>query len=231
MSKHPQRSILPPKYARTHRYSSYDLVSLSLNIRSGCEENELVLIVEYLGITLEERFIECGSKFSLKTVCMLAFQILDVIQNLHEKNLVHRNINPNVLQFGRGEKSLLLFLNDMLECKWYKNKRTLVHNEEKKTVYSSKNIFWTESHYKSSDVSRKHDMESIMLMLIYFLKGKLPWSQDFDNKPFEKIKEEGFYDLDLICEGVPNAFKEMLERTRALKYQEEPPYIWYRKRL
>ena len=68
-------------------------------------------------------------------------------------------------------------------------------------------------------------------MLIFFLKGKLPWSDDFEQKPFEKIKEEGFYDLDLICEGVPKAFREMLEKTRELKYQEEPPYIWYRKRL
>ena len=140
--------------------------------------------MEYLGCTLQQRLDECGGKFNLKTVCMLAFQMLDVLQNLHDKNLVHRSISLNVWQFGRGEKSLLLFFNDMMECKWYKNKKTLVHNEEKKTVFNSKSIFWTESHYQSRDISRKHDVEMLLLMLVYLLKGELPWSKDFDTKSF-----------------------------------------------
>ena len=69
-------------------------------------------------------------------------------------------------------------------------------------------------------------------MLIYFLKGKLPWSgKDFKNKTFEKVKSEGFFDVDKICEGVPTAFKEMLITARNLSFDEEPPYVWYRKRL
>ena len=103
--------------------------------------------MEQLGQTLEERFQECNNKFSLKTVCLLAFDIFNIIQNLHEKNLVFRCIKPNSFQFGRGEKSMLIFLNDMLECKWYRNKKSMVHIEEKRSAYLDKNIFWTQAHY------------------------------------------------------------------------------------
>ena len=44
-------------------------------------------------------------------------------------------------------------------------------------------------------------------MLIYLQKGKLPWSEKFHEKPFEMIQDDGFDNIDKICEGVPLAFK------------------------
>jgi casein kinase 1 len=102
-----------------------------------------------LGASIEERFAECDKKFSLKTVCMLGLQLMNIIQNFHEKNLVHRNISLKNFQFGKGHKCCSLFFNDLIDCKRYRNKRTQTHCEEKKNIHTNRNIFWTASHYES----------------------------------------------------------------------------------
>ena len=85
------------------------------------------MIVEYLGDTIQEKLKQCGGKFSLKTTCMLGIQMLQIIRNYHDKGFIHRNISVKSFQFGRGIKSTKLFLNDLIDSKRYRNKKTLVH--------------------------------------------------------------------------------------------------------
>lgn len=36
---------------------------------------------------------------------MLGITILNILRNLHEKGIIHRNLSPSSIQFGRGMKS------------------------------------------------------------------------------------------------------------------------------
>ena len=62
------------------------------------------MISEPLGPSLEALFKFCGQKFSLKTVLQLADQLIPLVEYIHEKSFVHRNIRAeNLLMGGTGK--------------------------------------------------------------------------------------------------------------------------------
>lgn len=65
---------------------------------------------------------------------MLGISIINIVRNLHEKGLIHRNLSPTSLQFGRGLKSLELYVNDMIDCKKFRNKKSYAHIPQKKGI-------------------------------------------------------------------------------------------------
>ena len=65
-------------------------------------------------------------------------------------------------------------------------------------------------------------------MLLYLLKGSLPWqglpgrSKDEKYAAIKKKKIET--SLEELCRGQPHEFKEFMEYCRALKFEQEPNY-------
>ena len=76
--------------------------------------------------------------------------------------------------------------------------------------------------------SRRDDLESICYVIIYFLKGSLPWkgliSKNKQDK-FRLIKEtKMLIATETLCKGFPGEFAKMLKYCKNIKFDEKPDY-------
>ena len=76
--------------------------------------------------------------------------------------------------------------------------------------------------------SRRDDLESIGYMLIYFLKGSLPWQGLGGRSLSEKINlisvKKQKITIEELCSGLPDQIAEYLKICRAMKFDETPEY-------
>ena len=60
--------------------------------------------MELMGKSLEDIFQQNQKKFSIKTVCMVGIQMLDRLEFIHSKNIIHRYIKPDNFVVGLNLK-------------------------------------------------------------------------------------------------------------------------------
>ena len=85
-----------------------------------------ILVMELLGKSLEDIFQSQQKKFTLKTVCMVGIQMLDRLEFVHCKNIIHRDIKPDNFVMGANENNAHLYLLDFGLAKKYRSSKTLV---------------------------------------------------------------------------------------------------------
>jgi len=68
----------------------------------GLEREYNVLVMDLLGPSLEDLFNFCSRRFTIKTVLMLADQMIGRIEYVHCKSFIHRDIKPDNFLMGIG---------------------------------------------------------------------------------------------------------------------------------
>ncbi len=113
---------------------------------------------------------------------------------LHDKGFTHGNLQPAGLQFGVGRKCNLLYFNDLIDCNTYIKKGK--HIKQREYLKRGRvNQFMSMDRLQGFEGSRRDDVEAVIYMLIFFLKGSLPWSKYFQKTIFKSaplvLLEEG----------------------------------------
>ena len=190
-----------------------------------------ILVEELLGKSLKELFKENENKskgIRLKDMLLAGLQIIDRIEFIHSKNILHLDIKPNHFLVGNPNNSLI-YLIDFCLAKKYRSSRTGKHVKFSKNGYFSGNLkFSSINTMKGIIPSRRDDLESIGYLLIYLYKQKLPWDKmisknkiEFTQKIFE-IKK--LIPLKMLCDDLPKEMIEFMKYVRSLKFEEEPKY-------
>jgi len=199
----------------------------------GVQGDFSVMVMDLLGPSLEELFHACNKKFSLNTVLMLANRMISLVQTFHENNFLHRDIKPENMVMGRGAEANQVHIIDFGLAKKYRDARTHEH-----IPYREGKSFIGTARYASLRVhdgieqSRRDDLEAVGYLLVYFLKGKLPW-QGLQGKTkqekYQKIGEKkGSVSVERLCQQMPPEFLAYLRYCRSLSFEETPDYDFLR---
>ena len=57
------------------------------------------MVFDLLGQNLEDLLNQCNRRFTLKSVLMIADQMIQRIEFLHSKHFLHRDIKPGTISF------------------------------------------------------------------------------------------------------------------------------------
>lgn len=232
----PNRSKHPQLIRETKIYRTLHGVVGIPGVRwFGTEGDYNVMVMDLMGKSLEELFNYCGRKFHLKTVLMIADQILNRIEVVHTKCYIHRDIKPDNFLVGVGLRRHMIFMIDFGLAKLFRDPRTHRHiaYREGKSLTGTARYASINTHL-GVEQSRRDDLESIGYMLMYFLRGSLPWqglAANTKRQKYERILERKISTpTDVLCQGLPAEFRLYFEHTRSLKFDDRPDYD-YLKRL
>ncbi|EPY21239.1 casein kinase 1 [Strigomonas culicis] len=189
-----------------------------------------VMVMDLLGPCLEDIFNACRRTFSVKTVCMLGVQIIQRIQYLHVVGYLHRDIKPENFVMGIGENSHVVYVIDVgLSKAWRDYNGQHVPYADGKSLTGTARYVSINTH-QGLQQSRRDDLEAVSYLIMYFLRGSLPWQGLKANK--NDVRYERIRDVKIatspteLAKGFPPQFAELVRYTRGLQFDEEPNYTY-----
>ena len=198
----------------------------NIKILSNKTLNKKIMIMDLLGPSLES--ILCKSKkFTIKSIILIAIQLINTMKYIHDRGYIHRDIKPDnfVIDNKNGEK---IYCIDFGLAKKYVKRKNEHISFAKNNKFCGTARYASIAAHKGYTQSRKDDLEAIGYMLIYLFRGKLPWEgiKNKDKKEKYRLileKKESISDEEL-CKQLPREFLVYFKYVRNMDFDEIPPY-------
>ena len=169
------------------------------------------LVINLLGSSLEKKIEESGGRICLKSTLDIGIQMLKRVEMLHDCGIIHRDLKPDNFLFGLDKKKCMYLIDFGLATAYKQNN---IHIKQKKGSLIGTKRFSSANVSQGITPSRRDDIESIGYILIYLLKGELPWDKNDEDK----------YLFNLWDISIPREISLLIEYSRKLKFEEKPKY-------
>lgn len=128
---------------------------------------------------------------------------------------------------GFNNKIDMIYLIDFGLCNYYRKKNG-EHIEFKSNAGHVGNIrFSSINALQGHEQSRRDDLESLAYILIYLMKGNLPWCHikcATEDKPYRTLEKKISMTGESICQNLPIEFLKFFNYVRGLSFYENPNY-------
>jgi serine/threonine protein kinase len=199
----------------------------------GKVKNYTVLVEPLLGKSLFDIFAENHKEMPLEDVCLIGKQVIDRIQWVHSKYIVHRDIKPDNFLIGKKDPNVIYIIDFGLSKK-YRSSATNKHIRFGFTGKLTGTVrFASANALRGGEQSRRDDIESIGYMLVYFMKKRLPWQGVTGTRKMERYlkiyKMKKNTTPEELCSGLPPEMTEYIKYAKHLEFEQQPDYKYLKK--
>jgi serine/threonine protein kinase len=191
----------------------------------GTTEQFNYLVINLLVCSLT-KLTKTQDYLTLKTILLIGIQLIQRIETLHSKYLLHRDIKPDNFLLGSNNT---LYLIDFGFCKRYEHNGQHIEDSNKttSTLIGTANFVSLNVH-KGIEPSRRDDLESCIYILFYMFlsidtnkNSNLNWFNIKELKKMVNLKKQLTNSMDPF---IPTFIKKMLDSVRSLSFKEAPNY-------
>jgi len=177
------------------------------------------LIIDLLGESLKS-YKERNPNITVEKIFNICKQLTNILESIHNKGIVHRDIKPQNIVFDHEYKNIFLidFGFSKKICDPGKSKENFYHIKEKtiSKIIGTPNYISVNVH-RLIEPSKRDDLESMIYVLLFLMLDKLPWH----NKDIEEICQIKEY---MIYSSYNIRLINILKYIRELKLEQQPNY-------
>lgn len=168
-----------------------------------------------------------GDNSSYKNkICEIMLQCISIIENVHQKFVIHRDIKPQNIMFKDG---FLYFIDFGLSTFYLNEKREHILDEKRDDNLIGSPKWMSYYLHLGHRASRRDDLISLGYIFMYLLSsdGKLPWDESVLEGTIEekKMARTEKKSLDFLLNNIKNEIlQKFLTLCYGLEFSEEPPY-------
>lgn len=212
----------------TKNMDSNQTIGIPRVFRFFVQENYKMMVMSRLGDSLENLFEKRNKRFSMKTILMIAIQMLKRIEYVHDMGFIHRDIKPDNFLIGFKNEPYLIYMVDFGLSKRYRDAQGH-HIPFKNDCKFKGTVRYSSVHtHMGIESSRRDDLESIGYVLLYFARnGHLPWMgvqcpKSERHKTILSIKTTTR--IEDLCANLPVCFLHYMSYVRKLEFMDRPDY-------
>jgi serine/threonine protein kinase len=225
--KNDERDGLPSIMSEARIYKNIANPSNGIaNMKIMKNKDTKIIVMDLLGPSLES-LLSKHKRFGMKTIILLAMSMIDIMKHIHTCGYIHRDIKPDNFAIGYDNPSKLYCIDFGLSKKYLKKNGEHINFSDKKRFCGTARYASIAAH-TNQEQSRKDDLESILYILVYMYKGKLPWQgiKHKDKKERYRLIGEKKQQVtpEELCEGMSKEFVVFLKYVRNLDFDEKPHY-------
>ncbi|KAK6248567.1 hypothetical protein QUC31_020132, partial [Theobroma cacao] len=165
----------------------------------------------------------------IDTFEIVAVKMITRIEYVHAKGFLHRDIKPDNFLMGLGRKANQVYVIDFGLAKRYRDSTTNRHipYRENKNLTGTARYASCNTHL-GIEQSRRDDLESLGYVLLYFLRGSLPWQglkAATKKQKYDKICEKKLSTpIEVLCKSHPVEFASYFHYCHSLTFDQRPDY-------
>lgn len=185
-------------------------------IDNGSTATHNFMVLELLDANLDELYRR--KKLSTMDVMFKAEQLLIALEAVHSRHIVHQDLKPKNIM-AKGSKTYLIDFG--LATKVKKSHKDLPRTKGMLGTPS----FASLTALLGSTQFPKDDLESLGYVIVWLLKGCLPWESYVTEGNLSGLKTMKFHStVRQICQDCPEEMMQYFNHIRGLKATDKPDY-------